>query len=75
MKNIPVNNFIGKAIFNERFIVKNHPLDDWNSEKENSEGMTYVDVIVVDGKAIGGTSFPYTKDSYVGMPYSLKVKL
>jgi hypothetical protein len=67
---ISTDKYIGKTIFNERFIVKNHPLDSYLG----GEGKTHIDVIVVDGKAIGGISAPYTKDALVGMPFSLDGK-
>jgi protein involved in sex pheromone biosynthesis len=74
LQGISTDNYIGKTIFNERFIVKNHSLDNWKSGSLKSEGKTYVDVIVVEGKAIGGISAPYTKEQLVGMPYSLDGK-
>lgn len=70
LQGVSADQYIGNTIFNERFIVKNHPLDSY----PGGEGKTYIDVIVVDGKAIGGISAPYTKDALVGMPYSLEGK-
>ena len=66
--------FIGKSIYNERFIVKNHPLDNWKYGHIKGEGKTYIDVIVVEGNVIGGTSMPVTRDAIVGKPFSLDGK-
>ncbi len=63
--------YIGKEIYEERFIVKNHPLDDWDGK---GLGKTNVYVMLVDGQVIGGTSFPITEESLVGAPFSLDGK-
>lgn len=67
---ISPDKYMGKTIFNERFIVTNHPLDTY----PHGEGKTYVDVMVVDGHPIGGISAPVTKEKLVGAPYSLDGK-
>lgn len=74
LQGVRTESYIGKTVNNERFIVKNHPLDNWKSGDTVSKGMTYVDVMIVEGKAVGGISVPYTKEKMVGMPYSLEGK-
>ena len=71
LQGISPERYIGKTINNERFIVKNHPLDKWKSGSSVSEGKAYVDVMVIDGKALGGVSAPYTKEKLVGKPFTL----
>jgi hypothetical protein len=67
--------FIGKIIHHEYFLVKNHPLDNWKSGSNRSIGKMSVSVLIVDGTPIGGTSFPRTKrNDLVGAPYSLDGK-
>lgn len=69
------DSYIGKMIEFESFIVKNHRLDDWRFRNGNwyqkilsflgiakFVGSTTVSVIMVDGKAIGGTSTPVAKE-------------
>jgi hypothetical protein len=50
--------FIGKNVDIEKYIVKNHPLDNWKSGEMKSKGQTELNVYVVDNQVIGGTSFP-----------------
>lgn len=57
--------YIGKVIDIESFIIKNHPLDHWKSHSGlKSKGKTYVFVFVVEGKVVGGTSFPFMPKGY-----------
>lgn len=58
--------YIGKTLYYEHFIVKNHPID-----ALSDFGLTAVTVIVVDGKVIGGTSMPLSDGSLMGTGYSL----
>ncbi|MGD6801863.1 hypothetical protein FZC79_15385 [Rossellomorea vietnamensis] len=51
---------IGKTVDVEKFLVRNHPLDDWECcGGIKAKGKVYTYVYVVEGKVIGGTSFPY----------------
>ncbi|WLD94337.1 hypothetical protein [Alkalihalobacillus sp. AL-G] len=74
---MPGNNavpYIGKMVDVEKFIIKNHPLDHWECcSGIKSKGKVYAYVYVVEGKVVGGTSFPYIpKDSaLVGGYWSL----
>lgn len=60
--NLPGNNptpYMNKVIEVEKFIVRNHPLDHWkHSFWISSNGKTNVYVYVVEGKVVGGTSYP-----------------
>ncbi|WP_066636692.1 hypothetical protein [Desulfolucanica intricata] len=63
VQNVNPAKYIGKTINIERFIISNHPLDNWkqqsNTNTINSEGKTRVTVFVVNNKIIGGTSHPF----------------
>lgn len=61
--------YIGKTIYFEHFTVKNHPID-----AQSDFGQAAVTVMVVDGKVIGGKSFPDSDGSYMGNGYSLNGK-
>ncbi|MFC4682453.1 hypothetical protein [Exiguobacterium sp. s149] len=62
----PPDDYIGRDIRHEYFIVRNHPLD------EVAElGQTNVSVMMVDGKIIGGTSYPDSAEPLTGSSYSL----
>ncbi|MUK87824.1 hypothetical protein GMD78_05340 [Ornithinibacillus sp. L9] len=55
--------YVGKMVDVEKFIVKNHPLDNWECcDGVKSKGKVYVYVYVVEDKVVGGTSFPYGVD-------------
>lgn len=65
----PPDDYIGRDIRKERFIVRDHPLD------EVAElGQTNVSVMMVDGEIIGGTSYPDSAESLTGASYSLDGK-
>ena len=50
----------GKVVDVEEFIVKNHPLDNWECcGGVKSKGKVYTYVYVIEGEVVGGTSFPY----------------
>lgn len=72
--------YLGKTVYQEEFIVKNHPLDYWapytkkNDPEARALGKVRVYVIVVDNKAIGGISLPVTKDILCGARFSLEGK-
>ncbi|TCI72332.1 MULTISPECIES: hypothetical protein [unclassified Exiguobacterium] len=59
----PPDEYIGRNIRQEHFIVRNHPL-----------GQANVFVMMVDGEIIGGTSFPDSAEPLVGSSYSLDGK-
>ncbi|RSD28634.1 hypothetical protein [Mesobacillus subterraneus] len=59
--------YIGKEIIQEIFIVKNHPVSKIYGKKVE------VRVFIVDGKIIGGTSYP-DDDTMGGWGYSLEGK-
>ncbi|EPE61143.1 hypothetical protein L479_02467 [Exiguobacterium sp. S17] len=61
--------YIGRDIKREHFIVRNHPLDDFEEL-----GQTNVLVLIDDRDIIGGTSFPDSKEPLMGAPYSLDGK-
>ncbi|MFY9944830.1 MAG: hypothetical protein WAL07_02115 [Exiguobacterium chiriqhucha] len=65
----PPDEYIGRDIRKERFIVRDHPLD------EVAElGQTNVSVMMVDGEIIGGTSYPDSAEPLTGASYSLDGK-
>lgn len=59
----PPDEYIGRNIRQERFIVRDHPL-----------GQANAFVMMVDGEIIGGTSFPDSAEPLVGSAYSLDGK-
>lgn len=65
----PPDKYIGRDIRQEGFIVRNHPLDE-----VADLGQTNVTVMMVDGKVIGGTSFPDSAEPLTGAAYSLDGK-
>ncbi|WP_214837100.1 hypothetical protein [Exiguobacterium sp. s36] len=65
----PPDDYIGRDIRHEYFIVRNHPLDD-----VAELGQTNVSVMMVDGKIIGGTSYPDSAEPLTGSSYSLDGK-
>ncbi|TCI68897.1 MULTISPECIES: hypothetical protein [unclassified Exiguobacterium] len=65
----PPDDYIGRDIRHEYFIVRDHPLDD-----VAELGQTNVSVMMVDGEIIGGTSFPDSAEPLVGSAYSLDGK-
>lgn len=67
----PPEQFLGKTIQSEHFLVKNHPLD--HAHKE-SLGQTDVWILLAEGHAIGGTSLTHTKTPLYGGVYSLEGK-
>lgn len=71
---ITPEDYIGETIYGERFIIKNHPLDHWESGTNKSLGKTEVYLMIVNDQVIGGTSFPVTKENLYGAPYSLDGK-
>ena len=58
--------YMGKTVYYENFTVKDHPIGE-----QSPNGQTAVSVMIVDGKVIGGTSFPVTDGSGSGNGYSL----
>lgn len=58
--------YLGKKIYMEHYIVKNHPLDFYETSKYKGKGETKVWVYIVDGKAIGGTSLPILEEQLDG---------
>ncbi|WP_141737220.1 hypothetical protein [Exiguobacterium aurantiacum] len=65
----PPDDYIGRDIKREHFVVRNHLLDD-----QYELGQTNVLVLIDDGDIIGGTSFPDSKEPLMGAPYSLDGK-
>lgn len=63
---VPGNNpvpYYNKTVDVEKFIVKNHPLDNWECcDGVKSKGKAFTYVYVVEGKVVGGTSYPYGVD-------------
>ncbi|MEW9669867.1 hypothetical protein [Ammoniphilus sp. 3BR4] len=62
LQTVEPSEYFGKTVDIQKFVVENHPLDNWESNNVKSKGKTEVYVYVVDGKAIGGTSLPVTDD-------------
>lgn len=65
----PPDEYIGRDIRQEGFIVRDHPLDE-----VADLGQTNVTVMMVDGKVIGGTSYPDSAEPLTGASYSLDGK-
>lgn len=72
--------YLDKEVHVQKFTIKNHPFDHWESTSKNpenivkSKGMTNVWVYVVDGQAVGGTSYPVIDELMLGGSYSLDGK-
>lgn len=71
VQNINPNDYIGKKIINEWFIVRNHPLERWENDEFHSIGRVRVGVSIYKDQVIGGTSFPIVMPR---KPYSLDGK-
>jgi hypothetical protein len=69
-----VEDFIGKKIYGEIFVIQNHPLDKYESGTTKGIGKTQVYLMIVDDEIIGGTSFPITEEPLHGALYSLDGK-
>lgn len=65
----PPDDYIGRDIQQEHFIVRDHALDE-----VADLGQTNVTVMMVDGEIIGGTSFPDSTEPLMGASYSLDGK-
>ncbi|MFD0713012.1 hypothetical protein [Paenibacillus sp. GCM10027626] len=50
----------GKTVEVEKFIVSNHPLDNYQSGSVKAKGKTEVYVHLAEGRVVAGTSFPVT---------------
>lgn len=68
---IDPDDYIGKEIYGENFIIENHPHDHWESGATTSLGETHVYVLIVDGEVIGGISSPVTEEIVFGCCYTL----
>lgn len=70
--------YIGKTITVEKFIVKNHPLDNWDSgsiiDPVKSTGKTIVWVFLVDNQVVGGISHPVVDKMLLGSVWSIDGK-
>lgn len=66
LQTVSPDEYVGKTIYYENFTVKDHPIGE-----QSPAGQTAVSVMIVDGKVIGGTSFPVTDGSGLGNGYSL----
>ena len=75
-----VSKFLDKNVHVEKFVVTNHPLDNWESHSVNpalrvkSKGKTDVWVYVIDGQAVGGISYPILDEAMTGGVWSLDGK-
>jgi len=67
LQSVKPDEYIGKEIIQERFIVKNHPVGKIYKSK------TAVNVFLYEGKVIGATSYPAV-DGMSGWGYSLDGK-
>lgn len=74
VQTVNVEDYIGKEIYGEKFIIQNHPLDNWESGTIKALGKTQVYIMIVDGIVIGGTSYPLTEEQLFGASYSLDGK-
>jgi hypothetical protein len=70
VQSVDPSQYFGKTIHVEKFIVKNHPL----SKLPLFNGKVDVFVFEVDGKPIGGISFPHASEALDGASYSLEGK-
>lgn len=59
-KTNPVD-YLGKQVYVEKFIVKNHPLDAWRSALLHSLGKTEIHLFIIGNKVVGGISAPVIK--------------
>lgn len=69
VQTVSPDDYIGRDIQHENFIVRNHPLDE-----VADLGQTNVSVMMMDGEVIGGTSYPDSAEPLVGASYSLDGK-
>ncbi|TYP50348.1 hypothetical protein [Thermosediminibacter litoriperuensis] len=70
--------YIGKTITVEKFIVKNHPLDNWESSSKfdpvKSKGKTIMWVFLADNRVVGGISYPVVDKMLYGSVWSIDGK-
>ncbi|NRD80979.1 hypothetical protein HPT25_27020 [Bacillus sp. BRMEA1] len=75
VQSITPDKYIDKQIDAETFNVKKHPLNKVFKNEGDFSGDILVNVWVLNGKVIGGTSYPvYKSNSGVGLGYSLEGK-
>jgi hypothetical protein len=72
VQNHDVEDFIGKKIYGEIFVIENHPLDKYEYGTAKGLGKTQVYLMIVDDEIIGGTSSPITEETLYGALYSLE---
>ncbi len=69
--------YLGKEVSVQKFVVTNHPLDNWKStstKPENivkSKGKTTTWIYIVDNQAVGGHSYPVIDQFMAGGVWSL----
>ncbi|WP_202962863.1 hypothetical protein [Tumebacillus flagellatus] len=66
--------FLGKNVQITKFIVKNHPLDQWTTKGVKSKKQTELYIYEVDHQVIGGTSIPVVDENLDGGMWSLEGK-
>ncbi|ADU32336.1 hypothetical protein [Evansella cellulosilytica] len=71
---LDVEQYIGKMINGEVFLINNHPLDHYENGTIKGLGYTHVHLLIVDDVVIGGTASPVTEETIFGAPYSLEGK-
>jgi hypothetical protein len=64
----------GKTVEVEKFIVKNHPLDNYKSGNKKAKGKTEIYVHVAGGKVVAGTSFPVVDTQLMGGYWNINGK-
>ncbi|BBI33652.1 hypothetical protein [Cohnella abietis] len=64
----------GKTVSVEKFIVKNHPLDNYKSGNAKSKGKTEVYVHLANGEVVAGTSFPVMNEQLSGGYWNINGK-
>ncbi len=71
VQSVSPDQYLGKNVGGEIFIVKNHPLDHYEHSDAKSLGKTRVHVLIAEGEVIGGTSFPVVNAALYGSLFSL----
>ncbi|MNI47323.1 hypothetical protein D3C73_1018350 [compost metagenome] len=64
----------GKTVYVEKFIVKNHPLDNYKSGSAKSKGKTEVYVHLATGEVVAGTSLPVMDEQLYGGYWNINGK-
>ena len=79
LQDIDYNDYLDQRVYVEKFIVRNHPLDNWESKGNKdknirSKGKTEIYAFIINGKIVGGISYPHLDNLILGGFWNLEGK-